>query len=82
MRDAGNAAPYGPLTGIFGQQVHLSSQFVLIHARSPSRVSAAAPRLSRLFSRQFMLPGQDVEIQIVPKLVGRGRGPSTHVWRS
>ena len=42
MRDAGNAAPHGPLTGIFGQQVHLASQFVLIHTRSSSRGGAAA----------------------------------------
>ena len=41
MRDAGNAAPHGELTGIFGQQIHLTPQFVLIHARS-SRGGAAS----------------------------------------
>ena len=41
MCDAGNTAPHGALTGIFGQQIHLAPQFVLIHARS-SRGCAAA----------------------------------------
>ena len=43
MRDAGNAAPHGALTGIFGQQIHLTSQFVLIHARSSRGGTAATP---------------------------------------
>ena len=41
MRDAGNGAPHGVLTGIFGQQIHLTPQFLLIHARSSSGCAAA-----------------------------------------
>ena len=41
MRDAGNAAPHGALTGIFGQKIHLTPQFVFIYACS-SRGCAAA----------------------------------------
>ena len=41
MRDAGNGAPHGALTGIFGQQIHLTPQFLLIHARSSSGCAAA-----------------------------------------
>ena len=43
MRDASNAAPHGALTGIFGQQIHLPPQFVLIHARSSRGCAAATP---------------------------------------
>ena len=44
MRDAGNAASHGTLTGIFGQQIHLTSQFVLIHARSSGGGGVPLPR--------------------------------------
>ena len=44
MRDASNPAPHGPLTSIFGQQIHLTSQFVLIHAPSSRGVPRPRPR--------------------------------------
>ena len=53
MRDAGNAAPHGTLTGIFGQQIHLTSQFVLIHARSSRGGAAATPTATAMMSPSY-----------------------------
>ena len=79
VRDAGNAAAHRLLTGIFGQQIHLTSQFVLIHAslsRGRSATASTSPSTSTVASPSIPAAGL-ASIAITVAAATTGRSPST-----